>query len=164
MDVGEALNFDLHERLTAIETAAEKLQQLTVETGSGSDSVDTGEDYSPDHASDDESDETDHDAAQEAADRLKEAFDEAVDDMRVQASGGAVFFQTGQDTPDDWPYPGGSETFKVLTGPDMVKYVHDGTADWADSPHELYDYKPGEWWKNALDPEDVDDYINQVLA
>jgi len=101
--------------------------------------------------------------ASTAADKLKTAFDDVVDDMQVQANDGYVWFQTGQDTPDDWPYPGGDETFKVITGPDMVSYVHDGSADWADGPHKLHDSKPGEWFKNALDADDVEDYISEVL-
>lgn len=167
MDVGTALNFDLHERITEVETAAGRLEQKATTLSSEIAAQNTAEPYPGDEsagAEPEEVDTTPSDDAQAAADKLKDAFDDAVDDMRVQASGGAVFFQTGKDTPEDWPYPGGSETFKVLTGPDMVKYVHDGTVEWADSPHELYDYKPGEWWKNALDPEDVDDYINQVLS
>jgi len=44
-----------------------------------------------------------------------------------------------------------------------VKYIHDGSPDWADSPHPAYDSKPGEWWKNAIKPEDVEEYINEVL-
>lgn len=100
---------------------------------------------------------------QGAAERLQSAFDDVIDDMQVQAHEGFVWFQTGRDTPDDWPFPGGDETFNVVTGPDYVMYVHDGSADWADSPHKHYDKKPGEWWKNALAPEAVDEYIQEVL-
>jgi hypothetical protein len=98
-----------------------------------------------------------------AADRLQAAFDDVIDDMQVKAANGFVWFQTGRDTPDQWPFPGGDETFNVITGPDMVMYVHDGSAEWADGPHKYYDKKPGEWWKNALAPEAVDDYIAEVL-
>ena len=101
--------------------------------------------------------------AEEAAHKLQAAFDEVIDDMQVQANDGLVWFQTGQDTPDDWPFPGGDQTFKVVTQPDSVMYVHDGSDDWADGPHKHYDSKPGEWWKNALEPSEVDDYIAEVL-
>lgn len=101
--------------------------------------------------------------ADEKAGKLQAAFDGIIDDMQVEATAEHVWFQTGQDTPDAWPHPGGEETFKVLTSPDMVTYVHDGSADWADSPHKLYDKKPGEWFKNAIHVNDVDDYIEKTL-
>lgn len=101
--------------------------------------------------------------ALDAADRLQAAFDDVIDDMQVQANDGLVWFQTGQDTPDEWPFPGGDETFKVVTQPDSVMYVHDGSDDWADGPHKHYESKPGEWFKNALEPSEVDDYIAEVL-
>lgn len=101
-------------------------------------------------------------AAQEAAQRLQEAFDELIDDMQVQAHEGVVWFKTGYDTDDDWPYPGGDDTWEVLVGnPDQPEYVGEGGDDYP--PHELYDEKPGEYWKNILQPEDVDDYIEEVL-
>jgi hypothetical protein len=97
---------------------------------------------------------------QEAADRLQEAFDDVIDDMQVKAAAGKVWFQTGRDTPDDWPFPGTSDTFSAVTGPDMVEYVYEGD----DGPnHEWYDDKPGEWWKNAMKPSDVSAYIEEVL-
>lgn len=100
---------------------------------------------------------------EKAAEDLQAAFDDVIDDMQVEHNDGIVWFQTGRDTPDDWPFPGGDETFSVITSPDCVMFVHDGSADWADSPHKHFDSKPGEWWKNALDPQDVDEYISEVL-
>jgi hypothetical protein len=38
------------------------------------------------------------------------------------------------------------------------------STDTPDDEHDHYGEKPGEWWKNALYPSDVDDYINEVLA
>lgn len=100
---------------------------------------------------------------QAEADKLQQAFDDVIDDMEVESNGGLIWFKTGYDTPDEWPFPGGSETFKVTSEPDMVKYVHDDSPDWADRPHPAVDDKPGEYFKNALDPQDVDGYISQVL-
>lgn len=100
--------------------------------------------------------------AANAAERLQDAFDEHIEDMRVQANAGKVWFQTGPDTPDEWPYPGVEKTFKAVTGPDCVSFVHDGSADWADSAHGWYDDKPGEWFKNALQPGDVDEYLDEL--
>lgn len=96
----------------------------------------------------------------EAADELQAAFDETIDDMMVTAESGKVWFQTGRDTPDEWPFPGVEETFTAVTSPDVVEYVYE--AD--DGPnHEWYDEKPGEWWKNALRPSDVQQYVEEVL-
>jgi hypothetical protein len=114
---------------------------------------------------DDVTDDTpDNEAAQEAAEKLEQAFEDAeIPDMQVQAHAGYVWMQTGQDTPEDWPYPGGSDTFSVLfQNADQVEYVYEADDDY--DAHELYDEKPGEWWKNAIAPEDVVDYINEVLG
>lgn len=100
-------------------------------------------------------------SAQAAADRLQDAFDEHLDDMQVQAHAGHVWFQTGQDTEDEWPYPGVDETFQAVTSPDCVEYVAEG-GDGYDA-HELYEEKPGKWWKNAIKPSDVEEYISEVL-
>jgi hypothetical protein len=164
MEVGEALRYNLTEHAQNIRHEADRLAQAatTAEANAaasgGKETVEeANESVAP------ESEPVDTEAAENAAEQLQDAFDTAVDDMQVETGGGAVFFQTGRDTPDDWPYPGGSDTFDVLTDSDHVMYVHDGTADWADSPHKYYDDKPGEWFKNALDPEDVGDYIAEVL-
>lgn len=112
---------------------------------------------------DDPSPSNDDEAAQRAADRLQAAYDGVIGDMQVKAHSGKVWVQTGRDTPEDWPHPGGATTFDVLLRtPEQVKYVGEGTDDYP--PHEWYDDKPGEWWRNALDPSDVDDYIDEVLS
>jgi hypothetical protein len=164
MEVGEALRYNLTEHAQNIRHEADRLAQAatTAEANAaasgGKETVEeANESVAP------EPEPVDTEAAENAAEQLQDAFDTAVDDMQVETGGGAVFFQTGRDTPDDWPYPGGSDTFDVLTDSDHVMYVHDGTADWADSPHKYYDDKPGEWFKNALDPEDIGDYIAEVL-
>lgn len=97
---------------------------------------------------------------QEKAEELQQAFDGVVEDMQVKAAAGKVWFQTGRDTPEDWPFPGAGSTFEAVTGPDVVEYVYEGD----DGPdHEWYDEKPGEWWKNAIRPSDVEQYISEVL-
>jgi len=164
MDVGDALRYNLDEQAQRIERQAERLTQAATAAEADATAQDTAE--SVEEANESvapESDPVDTEAAESAAQELQDAFDTAVDDMQVEANGGVVFFQTGRDTPDSWPYPGGSKTFDVLTDPDHVMYIHDGTADWADSPHKYYDDKPGEWWKNAIEPDDVSDYIAEVL-
>jgi hypothetical protein len=101
--------------------------------------------------------------AEAKAAELQEAFDAHLSDMQVRAHEGIVWFQTGRETEDEWPYPGTEDTFEAITSAECVMYVHDGSADWADGPHEHYDEKPGEWWKNALYPSDVETYISEVL-
>lgn len=100
--------------------------------------------------------------ASDAADKLKTAFDDVIDDMQVKAHAGKIWVQTGQDTPEDWPHIGGDSTFDVLLkNPDHLEYVGEGGDDYP--AHDMYDDKPGEWWKNMMDPSDVDDYITEVL-
>jgi hypothetical protein len=91
-----------------------------------------------------------------AADRLQTAFDEVVNDMNVQAHEGWIWVQTGKDTPETLPGPGNVEVFSAfLQNADQVEYVHD--------EHDDVSMKPGEWWKNRIAPEAVDDYISEVL-
>jgi len=105
-----------------------------------------------------------NEAAEEAAEKLRKAYDDAgIEDMQVQAHAGRVWAQMGRDTPEDWPYPGGSETFEVLfQNADQVEYIYPEGDDYDE--HELFSEKPGEYWKNAIRPEDVVDYINEVLG
>jgi len=167
IDTDELSRWSLQHELKNAREAAEKVEHLgnylqtvagSLDGEAASEAVENGDSSSQSTTS-----EADSQAAAEAADRLQSAFDEVLDDMQVEHNDGLVWFQTGQDTPDDWPFPGGDETFSVITSPDSVMYVHDGSADWADGPHKHYESKPGEWFKNALDPDDVDAYISEVL-
>jgi hypothetical protein len=163
----ELSRWSLQHELKNAREAAEKVEHLSHYLQTVAGSLD-GEAASEAVESDDSSTESttsdaEMEAAAEAAEKLQAAFDDVLDDMQVEHNDGLVWFQTGQDTPDDWPFPGGDQTFKVVTQPDSVMYVHDGSDDWADGPHKHYESKPGEWWKNALDPDDVDDYIAEVL-
>lgn len=95
--------------------------------------------------------------AADAADRLQEAFDAAVDDMQVQHHEGWVWVQTGRDTPDALDAPGNPDPFTIfLQEPDQIEYIHD--------EHDAVGQKPGEWWKNRIAPEAVDEYISEVLS
>lgn len=92
----------------------------------------------------------------DAAEQLQDAYDAVIDDMQVQHSEGLVWVQTGRDTPETLPGPGNVEVFEAfLQNPEQVTYVHDD--------HELVSDKPGEWWKNAIAPTEVEEYINEVL-
>lgn len=95
--------------------------------------------------------------AEDVVDDLQEAYDAAVDDMGVQAHAGHVWVQTGKDTPETIPGPGNVSVFDAfLKNADAVEYVHDD--------HKLADKKPGEWWKNAIRPSKVEEYISEVLG
>jgi len=92
----------------------------------------------------------------DAAEQLQDAYDDVIADMQVQHSEGLVWVQTGRDTPETLPGPGNVEVFEAfLQKPEQVTYVHDD--------HELVSDKPGEWWKNAIAPTAVEEYINEVL-
>jgi len=160
IDTDELSRWSLQHELANAQEAVEKIQHLENWAEKVTSDVPAEE---ANESVEQTNDAADSQAAAEAADRLQSAFDEVLDDMQVEHNDGLVWFQTGQDTPDDWPFPGGDQTFKVVTQPDSVMYVHDGSDDWADGPHKHYDSKPGQWWKNALDPDDVDDYIAEVL-
>jgi hypothetical protein len=94
--------------------------------------------------------------AEEAADTLRDAYDGVVDDMQVKAHDDMVWVQTGKDTPDTLDAPGNPAVFDLLLkDAEQVTYVHDD--------HDLAGDRPGQWWKNAIKPSEVDAYISEVL-
>jgi len=100
--------------------------------------------------------------AESKADMLESAFDDHIDDMIVTVSDGIIFFKTGYETEEEWPYPGFDSTFDAITSPDCLEFVQ--SAEYGDSPneHRWYDSKPGEHFKNALLPETVPEYIQEL--
>lgn len=91
----------------------------------------------------------------DAADKLKEAYDDVIQDMQVEVENGDVWVQTGRNTPDTLPGPGNVQVFEAfLKNPSQVEYDPDA----AESGQS-----PGQWWKNRIDPQDVDAYISEVL-
>lgn len=84
----------------------------------------------------------------EKADELQAAFDDTMSDqMDVQAHDGVVWVQTKRDA-KDWVFD------SWVRDPDPLEYDPDG---------EDYE-KPGEWWKNYIEPGHVETYIEGVLA
>lgn len=80
--------------------------------------------------------------AQDAAERLQEAFDERVDGMNVQEDKGLVWINKSPDAPD-W-------TFQAfLQDPDLIDFNPDDG--------------PGQYFKNSIEPGNVDAYIREVL-
>ena len=89
--------------------------------------------------------EPDGQAAHEAAETLQAAYDEAVDGMDVQAHAGKVWINKTPTAPD--------YTFQAfLQDPEQVDYLPPDEND-----------TPGQYWKNAIEPGDVQDYISEVL-
>lgn len=117
--------------------------------GTSSSSSDTAEDTSGGSHSND-------DNASAAAEKLQSAFDEVIDGMQVEYNEGMVWVNKTPKAPDTLPGPGNVEVFSVfLQEPSQVQYVHDD--------HDYKGAEPGSYFKNMLDPSDVDDYINEVL-
>lgn len=115
------------------------------------------------HAATEQAQEEPNADAEDAAERLKAAYDDAIDDMQVEVNAGKVWIQTGRDTPDEWPYPGESKTFNaLLKNPEQVQFVSEGGGEYPD--HEWLDDRPSKWYRNAMLPEDVDSYIDEVLG
>lgn len=88
----------------------------------------------------------------EAAEKLQEAYDRVTDDMKVELSGDLVWVKTGFDTPDTLDVMGSPETWPTLIkNADHVQY---------DPDHAK---APGEYFKNYIEPDAVEDYISEVL-
>lgn len=102
-----------------------------------------------------------------AAGLLESAYkEEGIEDMKVRAVGEHVFAKTGRDTQDTIETEVGPDLDVhqwLMQDPNQMKWVHDGSPDWADSPHPLDSEKPGEYFTNAIHRDDVDEYINEVL-
>jgi hypothetical protein len=100
--------------------------------------------------------------AENKAQMLQSAFDDHIDDMIVTVSDGIIFFKTGYETEEEWPYPGFDSTFDAITSPDCLEFVQ--SAEYGESPneHRWHDSKPGEHFKNALLPETVPEYIQEL--
>lgn len=89
-------------------------------------------------------------SAQEAADKLQEAFNNVVEGFDVQADDGRVWVNKTPGAPDTLQGPGNVETFQAfLQGPQRMQYDPDGG--------------PGQFFKNYVEPGDVDAYISEVL-
>lgn len=96
------------------------------------------------------------DQAAEAADTLQSAFDEVLDGMEVEHNEGVVWVNKSPDAPDTLPGPGNVEVFNAfLSNPEQMEYVYDD--------HEYAGAKPGDYFKNMIKPENVEEYISEVL-
>ena len=94
--------------------------------------------------------------AAEAAEKLQTAFDNVVEGMEVEYNEGMVWVNKTPAAPDQLPGPGNVEIFSAfLQGPDQIEYVHEN--------HDYAGAEPGNYFKNMIRPENVDDYISEVL-
>jgi len=133
---------------TVIETEAAQEASEEAADGGEPDTPETTQDVDPE--------------AEQKASMLQNAFDDHIDDMEVTVSDGIIFFKTGYETPEEWPYPGFDSVFDAVTSPDCLEYVYDGENSEAPEPHRWYDSKPGEYYNNALLPETVPEYIQEL--
>lgn len=152
---------DAENTLQTAEAALEGAKDAEVaarsaEADAAQNSVDSGS-----NAEQNQTQDNDDGRAEEAAERLQSAFDEVIDDMQVTASSGVVWIKTGQDTPDSLPGPGNVSVWETFVkNPDQTEFVYESD----DGPnHELFSEKPGEYWKNIIRPENVDEYIDENL-
>lgn len=91
--------------------------------------------------------------AHDAADKLQDKFNEIVTGFDVQAHEGLVWVNKTPDAPEQLPGPGNVETFYTfLADPPQVVYDGDGNKN-----------PPGQYFKNYIEPGDVDQYISEVL-
>jgi hypothetical protein len=100
---------------------------------------------------------------EEKAAELKAAYDEVIPDMKVEPADGWIYIDTGYETPEEWPGTNGVvDTFDVVTS-DPMEYVYGGPDSESDEDHPAYASKPSQYHDNAIRPEDVDEYIEEVL-
>lgn len=89
-------------------------------------------------------------SAEEAAEKLQAAYDNVVEGMDTQVHNGSVWINKTPQCPETLPGPGDVEIFYAFL---------------ADAQHVQYDPDngPGQYWKNYIEPQDVGEYISQVL-
>lgn len=152
-DLGELA---MHEYVRMMASVEEQLDRLEQSRDVSRAEADAQADGSDGRSSTSAADESVGVTAEEAAETLREAYEGVIDDMNVKAHNDMVWVQTGKETPDTLDAPGNPDVFNVLLkNPAQVEYVHDD--------HDLDAERPGEWWKNAIQPKDIDAYIQEVL-
>jgi len=88
----------------------------------------------------------------EKAETLQNAFDDVIDGMDVEYANGAIWVNITPDAPEELPGPGSVSTFNaLLRDPDQTQYAPDDES------------APGQYFKNRIDPDDVNEYISEVL-
>lgn len=128
---------------------AEAGTSSTTDSASQSSSNTGGDSGSSSHSNDEN--------AKAAADKLQSAFDSVIDGMEVEYNEGMVWVNKTPGAPDKLPGPGNVDVFsELLQNADQVQYVHED--------HDYKGAEPGSYFKNMLDPSDVDDYISEVLG
>lgn len=99
---------------------------------------------------------SDSEKAREAAEKLQSAYDSVIEGMAVEHNEGVVWVNKTPDSPDTLPGPGNVEVFQaLLANPEQMEYVYDD--------HDYAGAKPGDYFKNMIKPENVDEYISEVL-
>jgi hypothetical protein len=92
----------------------------------------------------------------ERAETLQDAYDSVIDGFNVEYSGGWIWVNKSPDAPETLPGPGNVESFDaLLKNPEAMEFVPDDDGRDAD--------RPGQYFKNAIEPANVDSYIQEVL-
>jgi len=92
----------------------------------------------------------------ERAETLQDAYDSVIDGFNVEYSGGWIWVNKSPDAPETLPGPGNVESFDaLLKNPEAMEFVPDDDGRNAD--------RPGQYFKNAIEPANVDSYIQEVL-
>lgn len=164
LDVDESMLYRQLELLTQRADVVEDVKEIRDDLESGIAALRDAEAGAAAGSADDDgdaADETPDISPEDAASRLQGAYDDVVQDMNTKATQHYVWVQTGQDTPETLPGPGNVSVFEAfLQNAEHVHYVPD---DYEGELQYAAGEKPGEWWKNAMRPEDVDEYISEVL-
>lgn len=88
----------------------------------------------------------------EKAEKLQEAYDAVIDGMAVEYANGAIWVNITPQAPEELPGPGSISTFNaLLRDADQINYSPDDQS------------APGQYFKNRINPDDVNSYISEVL-
>lgn len=94
--------------------------------------------------------------AADKADELQAAYDAVVEGFEVEVNEGVLWVNKTPEAPDTLPGPGNIDLFSTFfQNPDQIEYVHEN--------HDYDGAQPGQYFKNMIRTENVDDYISEVL-
>jgi len=92
----------------------------------------------------------------EKREALQTAFDNVVEGFEVESNEGVLWVNKTPSAPDTLPGPGNVDIFQTfLQNPDQLEYVHDN--------HDYKGAEPGQYFTNMIRPENVSEYIEEVL-
>ena len=121
-----------------------------IQSGSDSSTTSSSEQSQPNTSSGSDMD------VSEKRDQLQEAFDQVVEGFEVESNEGVLWVNKTPSAPDTLPGPGNVDLFETfLKAPEQLEYVHDN--------HDYSGAEPGQYFTNMIRPENVSEYIEEVL-